>query len=566
MMSTTPKPTFLHPLDTASEALPKAFTYPFRYTPHPLCLRAAAVVQDYLDREGLAAEGKMYGVLVVEGGFMAAYSGQLGGTYAHPWFVPPVFDYLDPENYFQKEQAEIVGLSREIEGSDYQSAVVEQQKQLEVLLKERSEAVETAKEIYERGKRERSERRRMLNVDSPEAQQLVAELERESQYQKAEIRRARQKNDDEIKAVEARLKEFEAKIRLIKEARRQRSEALQQWLFEQFRFTNGRGEQSNLLDIFSPLRDDSQGAIPSGAGECCAPKLLNAAYTLGLKPIAMAEFWWGPAPAGGYRQPGLFYPACNRKCRPILSFMLQGLEVEPDPAQHYERAFGEVQVLWEDAWMAVVVKPNGWLSVPGKSDLPDVCQWAHSHWTGLAGPVVVHRLDQDTSGLMILAKTQMSYSWLQRMFERREIHKRYVALLEGHWSGEAKSGTISLPLAPDYDDLPRQRVDYERGSEAVTNYEVLGNEMLEGDEERPVTRITFYPSTGRTHQLRIHASSSEGLGMPIVGDRLYGRLASRLFLHAEALDFVHPATGEMLHFDVPASFACNGTRHRDAGS
>ena len=562
-MMTTSKPTFLHSLDTAHDAMPKAFTFPFRYTPHPLCLRAAEIVKDYLDREGLTTEGKMYGVLVVEGGFLAAYSGQLCGTYAHPWFVPPVFDYLNPESYFQKEQAEIVGLSEAIEASDNQSAAIECRKQIDALAEERREAVETAKDVYERGKKARAAQRLMLSDDSPEARSLVAEMEGESQYQKAEIRRAKQKNDAAIKALEVRLGELETKIRRAKDERRQRSEALQQWLFEQFHFRNGRGEQRSLPEIFGTYHADNKVAIPSGAGECCAPKLLNAAFALGLKPLAMAEFWWGPAPADAYRQTGVFYPACNRKCRPILSFMLQGLDVEPDPAQHYERAVGEVQVLWEDAWMAVVSKPAGWLSVPGKTDLPDVQQWARSHWSGLAGPVVVHRLDQDTSGLMILAKTQMSYGWLQRMFELRQVHKRYVALLEGHWQHEEMSGTISLPLAPDYDDLPRQRVDRELGLEAVTRYEVLGNEALREDDERPVTRVAFFPLTGRTHQLRMHASSPEGLGMPIVGDRLYGQLARRLYLHAEALDFVHPATGEKMHFELPAPFANNGAKRRE---
>lgn len=567
-MTQPSQPLYLHPLDTAHYALPTAFTYPFRYTPHPLCRRAAAIVQEHLRAEGLDAEGKMFGVLVVEGGFLAAYSGQLAGSYSHPWFVPPVFDYLDPEGFFMKEQAEIVALSEEIEKSGFQDAINTLSFNLEALVAKQNEAVEEAKKAYERGRKERAARRKNISSEMPEAKNVLAEMERESQFQKAEIRRAKQRFSEDIASTEKRITELQSQLNKARNERRLRSEALQQWLFEQFRFTNARGEQRTLTEIFKPTSafsslGEGRGGfvIPSGAGECCAPKLLNAAFALGLRPIAMAEFWWGPSLAGNYRRQGAFYPACNRKCRPILAFMLQGLDVEPDPALHYERLGGEPYVVWEDAWMAVVAKPTGWLSVPGKTAAPDICQWARDRWAGIAGPIVVHRLDQDTSGLLILAKTQMSYSWLQKMFEARKIRKRYVALLEGRWQREEKSGTISLPLAPDYDDLPRQRVDYERGLEAVTQFEILGNESLcegeAGDDamrERAVARVAFYPQTGRTHQLRLHASSADGLGMAIVGDRLYGELACRLYLHAEALDFEHPATGEPLHFELPAPF------------
>ncbi len=551
-MLTADRPSYLHSLDTDGVALPEAFTYPFRYTPHPLCLRAARLVQEYLDAEGLSVEGKMYGVLVVEGGFLAAYSGQLNGSYAHPWFVPPVFDYLSPECFFQKEQAEIVSLTKNIENTGFQEHIDILNNRLRSLVGQREEAVEKAKMAYERGKKNRGERRAALDDSSPEARPVMLQLERESQFQKAEIKRAKQLHAEEVNAIEAHLADLQATLRRAREERRQRSEALQDWLFRQFIVANGSGERISLADMFD-------GKPPSGAGECCGPKLLNAAFASGLRPLAMAEFWWGPPLAGNYRRQGVFYPACNSKCKPILSFMLKGLAVAPDPARHYERLGGDVEVVWEDAWMAVVAKPTGWLSVAGKSPLPDVCQWARGHWPGIAGPVVVHRLDQDTSGLMILAKTQMSYSWLQKMFEGRNVRKRYVALLEGHWQRAEQSGTISLPLVADYDYLPRQRVDREHGKQAVTQYEVIGNEGLHEEaagevRERAVTRIAFYPLTGRTHQLRLHAASPEGLGMSIVGDRLYGLLSRRLYLHAEALDFVHPVTGEALHFEVPAIF------------
>lgn len=554
------QPPFLHPLDTQGTEMPTAFTYPFRYAPHPLCEAAAAIVKEKL-KELQCNEAKMFGVLVVEGGFLAAYSGQLAGSYAHPWFVPPIVDYLNPESHFQKEQAEIDKLNGRIAQLECHPELSMLRTRLNDLSEQRDEAVEKAKIQYERGKKVRDEQRRRLAGSEDEALLVEARLIAESQQQKADVKRARQLNNKAIEETKALIALRENNIGQLRQERKMRSEALQEWLFNQFVFLNAKGEQRSLVDIFDDFAGSSHSMIPSGAGECCAPKLLNAAYALGLKPIAMAEFWWGSSPRGLFRRQGEFYPACNRKCRPILSFMLQGLNVAPDPARHYEQIGADVEVLWEDAWMAVIVKPTGWLSVPGKTLQPNVKEEAMQRWPDASGPIIVHRLDQDTSGLMILAKTQMSYSWLQKMFEKREIRKRYVALLDGSSQSIKKSGLIRLPLSPDYDDLPRQKVDYEHGLEAVTKYEVIevGRHLaprnrLSLSEGHEYTRISFYPLTGRTHQLRVHAASPEGLDLPIVGDRLYGNLADRLYLHAEALDFIHPATGEQLHFESEPPF------------
>jgi len=558
---------YVHPLEGQGEELPAQFTYPFRYTPHPLCRRAALVVQERLRGMGVE-EGKMYGVLVGKAKdeplkenlyFLAAYSGQLRGSYDYPWFVPPVVDYLDPESHFQKEQAEIVGITRRMEAMRESEERRAWQRRVAELRKEKEKAVAVAKQVYENGKRSEPNQRNEAYI-------------RLRQFQKAEIHRAKQLHKEEIADLEARLAEHNAIVHALFEERKRRSEALQQWLFDQFRFLNAKGEEKGLSEIFKEDpsltgRAGGESFIPSGAGECCAPKLLQTAYQLGLQPLAMAEFWWGDSKPGHYRQPGAFFPACRSKCYPILGHMLQGLDLEPDPALHYDnKVLALVRVIWEDESLAVIDKPEGWCSIPGKSDQPNLLDEAHKLWPGISGSIIVHRLDQDTSGLMVIAKNASVHRALSQMFERREVKKKYVALLEGTILAP-QSSVISLPLGPDLDNMPHQHVDFDHGKEAVTHYEVLGCETRRvcrcvtattqpssSSEDLPVTRVAFYPQTGRTHQLRVHSASPEGLNTPILGDRLYGHVADRLYLHAESIQFVHPLTKEEMHFCLPAPF------------
>lgn len=533
-------PTYLHPLSMDAGELPQAFTFPFRYTPHPLCRRAAAIVQAKL-AEMDVREGKMFGVLIVEGAFMAAYSGQLSGSYAHPWFVPPVVDYLHPESHFQCEQAGIVALSGRIEALQQSQQHAQMQARVYDLRCEREAAIATARQAYAQGKAQRdAARRQTAGADT-------AELIRQSQQQKADIQRAKQLHREEIASLEAQLAEHNAAIRQLSAERKRRSEELQQWLFSQFTFLNAEGTGKDLTELFG-----SRHFIPSGAGECCAPKLLQAAYTLGLKPLAMAEFWWGPSAPGHYREPGAFFPACRSKCYPILGHMLQGLTVEPDPALHYDtRRLAPIRVVWEDSSMAVVVKPEGWVSIPGRSDQPCLLDECFRLWPDISGPVVVHRLDMDTSGLMLIAKNAQVHRALSQQFERREVHKRYIALIETGHLARPREFTLDIPLAPDLDNLPRQRVDTTHGKEAITRCTILGEEMHNGVR---VTRVAFYPATGRTHQLRVHAAAPEGLAYPILGDRLYGHVADRMYLHADTIEFTHPITHERLRFTDKAPF------------
>ncbi|MCR5779487.1 MAG: RNA pseudouridine synthase [Bacteroidaceae bacterium] len=534
---------YLHPLAWDGETLPAQFTYPFRYTPHPLCVKAAAIVQERLKEMGIE-EGKMYGVLVARQEeklvFLAAYSGQLNGSYAHPWFVPPVVDYLDPNSHFQKEQAEIVKMSQRIEAMRRSEEIQQLKERLTTLQQERENHI---KKAVEERKLRISE---LVDTQSSEEIRLM-------QYLKAEIHRAKQLHKDEIAAIEHRLAEHNEAIRTCVEERKRRSEALQEWLFNAFSMLDANGNSKTLTEIWNTSETTrsslaKRALIPSGAGECCAPKLLQAAYRLGLQPLAMAEFWWGPSTPGLYKQPGAFYPACHSKCRPILGHMLQGLNVEPDPAEHYEQVVKPLRVVWEDAYLAVIEKPKGWCSIPGKSDQANIFDEALRRWPEIEGSIVAHRLDQDTSGVMVIAKTPRVHRALSQQFERREVEKRYVALLSRMPEADQQGGgLISLPLAPDLEDMPRQRVDKEHGKEAVTRYEVVGR-------TGEATRVLFYPETGRTHQLRVHAAAPEGLNAPIVGDRLYGQVADRLYLHAEAITFTHPITGERMHFEVKAPF------------
>ncbi len=330
------------------------------------------------------------------------------------------------------------------------------------------------------------------------------------------------------------------------DARTARSRELLPAIQETYRFTNAWGEVRALRDLFAPKEP------PGGAGDCAAPKLLAQAYAQGLRPLALAEFWWGAPPRTGDRRAGSFYPACQGKCPPILAHMLRGVPAEPPPlfgaAAIAER---EPAVVYEDEHLVVVNKPCGLLSVPGRSGLlrDSVSTRLRARYPDATGQLVVHRLDLDTSGLLLAAKDTTTFSALQRLFSRREIAKRYVAWLDGHVQDD--EGVIDFPMRMDIDDRPRQIHDPVAGKAAVTTWQVL----TRADGR---TKVAFTPHTGRTHQLRVHASNPIGLDAPIVGDRLYGRVApeygERLLLHAESLAFTHPVTGVELRVTSPVPF------------
>lgn len=526
-------------------SLPEKFTYPFHYTPHPLCVAAAGEVGRYLSTkgewQGELRKGKMFGVLIVrtgegEVGYLAAFSGILAGKNRHTYFVPPVYDVQEPDGFFRIEEEQISGINRRIEElqADVRYKDCKQRLTDETIL-----AGQVLDDIRGRMKAAKVERDRLRStVTRVDSEQLI----RESQFQKAELKRQKQYWKDHLASLQAEVEVFETEIERLKAERKTRSAALQQWLFKQFRMLNARGEERDLCNLF---KDTVQKTPPAGAGECAAPKLLQYAYRNGWQPLAMAEFWWGDSPKNEIRRHGYYYPACKGKCGPILKHMLQGLHVEKNPLETDMHRGTELEIMYEDEWLSVVNKPAGMLSVPGKSDIDSVYGRVRRMYPEATGPMVVHRLDMATSGLILIAKTKEVHQNLQAQFKNRTVCKRYVAWLDG--IVEKKEGHIELPLRPDPEDRPRQVVDAVHGKPAVTDYTVLHY-----DSGR--TFISFIPKTGRTHQLRVHSAHPLGLNAPIVGDELYGRKADRLYLHAEYLGFIHPVSGVYMEIEKESGF------------
>ena len=529
--------------------LPERFTYPFCYTPHPLCILAAKEVQSYLTRQTAwkdeLRQGKMFGVLIVqtehgETGYLAAFSGILAGKNLHPFFVPPVYDLLQPQGFFKIEEENISSINRNIRQLENDKAYAALSAELARTIQSAEDILATAKAQLKEAKTAREQRRKEKELNAQEE----AELIRESQFQKAEYKRLERSWKARITTLQTQTEDWERRISALKSERKTRSAALQQKLFEQFGMLNYRGEVKNLCEIFGQTVHKTP---PAGAGECAAPKLLQQAYLHGWKPIAMAEFWWGDSPKTEIRHHGHYYPACKGKCEPILQHMLQGLQVEENPMlKRMQVPSQNLEIVYEDPWLSVINKPAGMLSVPGKEDAVSVYSLMREQYTEADGPLTVHRLDMATSGLMLIAKTKRVHQNLQAQFKNRLVRKRYVALLEGIVPKD--KGTVDLPLCLNPLDRPRQMVHTEHGKPAITDYQVL--ERLDGKR----TRIAFYPRTGRTHQLRIHAAHPLGLHCPIIGDELYGEKADRLYLHAEYLEFTHPITGETVRITKEAEF------------
>lgn len=529
--------------------LPERFTYPFCYTPHPLCILAAKEVQSYLTRQTAwkdeLRQGKMFGVLIVqtehgETGYLAAFSGILAGKNLHPFFVPPVYDLLQPQGFFKIEEENISSINRNIRQLENDKAYAALSAELARTIQSAEDILATAKAQLKEAKTAREQRRKEKELNAQEE----AELIRESQFQKAEYKRLERSWKARIATLQTQTEDWERRISALKSERKTRSAALQQKLFEQFGMLNYRGEVKNLCEIFGQTVHKTP---PAGAGECAAPKLLQQAYLHGWKPIAMAEFWWGDSPKTEIRHHGHYYPACKGKCEPILQHMLQGLQVEENPMlKRMQVPSKNLEIVYEDSWLSVINKPAGMLSVLGKEDAVSVYSLMRGQYPEADGPLTVHRLDMATSGLMLIAKTKRVHQNLQAQFKNRLVRKRYVALLEGVVPKD--KGTVDLPLCLNPLDRPRQMVHTEHGKPAITDYQVL--ERLDGKQ----TRIAFYPRTGRTHQLRIHAAHPLGLHCPIIGDELYGEKAKRLYLHAEYLEFTHPITGETLRITKEAEF------------
>jgi tRNA pseudouridine32 synthase/23S rRNA pseudouridine746 synthase len=523
----------MHPLTSYHGFLPETFNNPFDYVPHPVC---EAAVRDLLPRvEELMRgnpEGKMFGVLVVTKEeklyYLAAFSGQLYDKSVLPGFVPPVFDFLAPDGYFKLHEAEISAINQKISRLQSDERYIQLQQSYQQMLLDAENAVAEAKSnmLIAKEKRDAERSKRVL---TPEEE---AAFVKESQFLKAEVRRVKKRWKEALTAARQELKSMEKPIVELSAERKRKSEALQNWLFENFVMVNYAGECRNLLEIF---RDTVQQLPPAGTGECCEPKLLQYAYTHGLKPIQMAMFWWGKSPEGEIRHHLHFYPACSGKCKPVLQFMLPAEVLAAKP----QRTLSEqLEIVYEDADLWVVNKPSGMLSVPGKTNRESVISLLQARCQEGETPLVVHRLDMDTSGLLLVAKHKTAHYHLQKQFRNREIEKTYVAVLEGEPLPIDEVGRIELPLAPDLMHRPYQKVDKEHGKPAVTLYRVVGEHLVE-----------LHPLTGRTHQLRVHCAHAEGLNRPIQGDNLYGHRADRLYLHAARIAFTHPTSGEEMVFE-----------------
>lgn len=548
--------------DISNIPLPEKFTFPFYYDPHPLCIKASEQLQAYLSKqedfdhnfglqegqEGLVI-GKMFGVLVVktkEGdlAFLAGFSGKLANSNHHKRFVPPVFDILKKDGFFRKGEEELNAMNRRIEALEAMPEYISLLEKIRAEKEKAEETLEAERQQMKEAKKERKRKREAARQTmTPERFEILCdEFKDESLGQRYVYKKNLRDWTERIEKLENELATFQDEIDHLKAARKKKSSALQQKLFKQYAFLNYEGKEKSLGEIFLLSVPSTP---PSGAGECAAPKLLQYAYVNNLEPVAMAEFWWGQSPTSEVRKHKYFYPACRGKCEPILGHMLEGLETDDNPLQKSPVLENDLEILFEDDYMLVLNKPADFLSVPGKQITDSIYTRMKNKYPYASGPLVVHRLDMSTSGLMVISKSKEANKELQHQFIKRKVKKRYVALLDG--IVQEDEGYIDLPLRVDLDDRPRQLVCYTYGKSARTKWKVI--ERKDGK-----TRVHFFPVTGRTHQLRVHAAHPKGLNIPIVGDDLYGNKADRLHLHAAWLQLTHPATGELMEWEVEAEF------------
>lgn len=541
------------------EERPRALNSPFDVgEPGPLVRRAVDAVTAQLRSGSIGPAlstdvlhgpegGKMFGVLVVEApdgrvGFLKAFSGQLRQSWDVEGWVPPVFDRAARLAVEPAGERVVKSLTARVEAfrhSAHRLELLDAKQQLTAAHDAERAAIRKEHEARKAERHQQRERLHADGLDSPEALRL---FDRQSQADDVELQKRKREWRAEREAIDELLHRDARHLAALERLRRLVSQVVSWQIYDTYLFENARGQQRSVRALFSPT-------VPSsGTGDCAAPKLLVYAIRHGLRPLGLAEFWWGAPPPGGGRVEGAFFPACKDKCGPLLPFLLEGVDVAPSRRfQPKDLRAHELEVVLEDARFIVVHKPEGLLSVPGTdaSVTDSVLARVRLRHPTATGPLIVHRLDVETSGLMLVALDEAAYVTLQAQFIEHTIQKRYQAVLEGVLAQD--SGVISLPLRVDLEQRPRQLVDFEHGKQAETHFEVL--ERANGR-----TRVAFFPKTGRTHQLRVHAAHARGLAMPIVGDRLYGRPDRRLLLHAERLTFVHPTTGEAITVEAPTPF------------
>ena len=547
--------------DVSAIDLPQQFTYPFYYSPHPLSLIACQELQEYLknqtdfkhnfgfdENDKSLQIGKMFGVLVVKNqagklGYLAAFSGKLADENHHERFVPPVFDLLEKDNFFRIGEVEVNDLTLKIQALENEESYLQLKANLANFKQEIEAEIGLKKQALKVSKKQRDEKRALAKTTLNEAEQLllIERLKTESIREQLQVKDFIREINLKYAEIEELFLKKEHAIVQLKEERATKSSSLQKEIFERYTFLNQAQKTKSLLAIFSQTVFQIP---PAGAGECAAPKLLQYAFLKHLQPICMAEFWWGKSPSSEVRLHGQYYPACRGKCEPILAHMLEGISLEKNPMLE-QASVKEIPVIYEDDYFLIVNKPPEFLSVPGKELKDSVYERMRLKYPHASGPLLVHRLDMSTSGLLLIAKSEETYKHLQSQFIRRIVKKSYVALLDGIVN--KLEGEISLPLRVDLEDRPKQLVCYEHGKNAYTKYKILGI-------ENGKTRIQFFPITGRTHQLRVHAAHHLGLNCPIVGDDLYGTKGERLCLHAQWIQFKHPITKEVIEFSCEPEF------------
>ncbi|MGO1296495.1 MAG: RluA family pseudouridine synthase [Vibrio sp.] len=542
--------------------LPDTFTYPFCYEPHPLCEIAAKELQAYLANQndwqhpfGLEQvtegdHGKMFGVLVVknaagEMGYLCGFSGLLAGSLHQPGFVPPVYDRVGDSEIFKQKSDYIASLNARVNQLNQSPELTELNQQKARIQQQAAAAQEALRQtVIQQRQWRKQERQRLHEEHTGEVlAKHLYDLGQQSVLEKRQQKNLKQYWSDQVADIDAKIDTFEHTIQQLKHERRDRSAQLQEFLFSQYHILNNNGETRSLLNIFSPYPDPIP---PAGSGECAAPKMLQYAFQQQLTPICMAEFWWGKSLKSSIRQHKKYYPACQTKCYPILSYMLKGIPMDENPLLVNQGAELNLEIVYEDDAIIVVNKPAELLSVPGVHIKDSVLTRLQRQYQDREGVFVLHRLDMSTSGLLVFAFTRRANKHLQKQFITRQVEKRYLAVLDGKVS--ADSGEIRLPLRADLDDRPRQCVCYEYGKDAYTTWEYLETNP---DGE---SRIYLYPHTGRTHQLRVHCAHYDGLNIAIKGDDLYGKQNQRLHLHAQQLRFEHPYTHEHLCFESAADF------------
>ena len=552
--------------------LPQAFAYPHWYEPHPIAIWTSNQLRSQINEsphlgdfgllvnstaiaDDVAAVGKMFGVLVVripngQLGFLKAYSGSLPGALPNDGFCPPIYNRFDRHSFYQRDEAELNDINRQVERLEANPERNRLLSQLESIQMACADQISQAKQQQkaERKKRQLQRQEQQSRLSPDEYQALDERLMQEGAAIQRQLKRLKAETKETIRQAQALVDDCEGRIKELKDRRKLKSCAVQNRLFDNYQFLNIQGQRKSLLPIFAntPLERP-----PGGAGDCAAPKLLQHAFSRGYQPIAMAEFWWGKSPLTEMRRHNLYYPACRGKCQPILEHMLEGMNVGANPLETVSESHAtakDLETLYEDEYFLVLNKPEEMLSVPGRILSDSVYTEIQKRYPNATGPLLVHRLDMSTSGILLVAKDKDIHKELSAQFIDRSVKKRYTALLEGRLlPSQGSKGTIVLPLTSDYINRPMQKVDVLNGKSAQTNWELL-------DVNNDRTRVCLSPVTGRTHQLRVHTAHAQGLNVPIVGDDIYGQRAERLCLHASYLEFTHPVTNGRMSFSSDAPF------------